>query len=306
MTKTALLALALAWPLAAATAPDPLTQPVQCARCAGWNEAVTPFSVYGNTWYVGVRGLSSLLVVTSGGLILLDGDLPQSAPLIEASIKALGYRVSDIRLILASHGHFDHVGGIAALQRDSGAQVAASPSTAQALRLGHAVADDPQAAYVADGDGFPPLQSAVRVVRDGEALKLGETAVTAHFTPGHTPGSTSWSWRSCEAGRCLDLVYADSLNAISAPGFRYGAGKDHPDLVPRFRASIDAVAALPCDILVTVHPQLGQLWDRLAARRAGAQPDPLIAPDSCKAYAGAMRKILEERVAQEQAQTAGR
>lgn len=299
MNKTPLLALALAWPLAAAAAPDSLTQPVGCARCAGWNQAVTPFRVYGNTWYVGVRGLSSLLIVTSGGLILLDGDLPQSAPLIEASIKALGYRVSDIRLILASHGHFDHIGGIAALQRDSGAQVAASPSTAEALRLGHAVADDPQFGYVADGGSFPPLQAPVREVRDGEALKLGETVVTAHFTPGHTPGSTSWSWRSCADGSCLNLVYADSLNAISAPGFRYAAGKDHPDLVPRFRTSIDTVAALPCDILITVHPEVGHLWERLEARGKGARPDPLRAPDSCKAYAEGMRRVLDQRVAEE-------
>jgi metallo-beta-lactamase class B len=282
-------------------AADPLTQPVQCERCAKWNEPVTPFRVYGNTYYVGVRGMSSLLVATSGGLILLDGDLPQSAPLIEANLRALGFRVEDIRMILTSHGHFDHVGGVAALQRDSGAQVAASPSTAEALRLGHAVPDDPQAGYI-DGAGFPPLKAAVRLVRDGEVLKLDDVAVTAHFTPGHTPGSTSWSWKSCEGQRCLDVVYADSLNPVAAPGFRYTGDRGHPDVTPRFRVSIDAVAALPCDIIVTVHPEVGHLWDKLEARRRGVQPDPLIAPESCRVYADAMRQLLDERIAKEKAE----
>lgn len=290
-----LASLALAWlPSRAEPASDPLTVPTRCERCARWNEAVSPFPIYGNTWYVGVRGMSALLVVTSGGLVLLDADLAQSAPLVEANVRALGYKVQDIRLILTSHGHFDHVGGVAALQRDSGAQVAVSPSTAEALRLGHATPDDPQFGYVAEGATFPPLRAPVRLLRDGEVLKLGETALTAHFTPGHTPGSTSWSWQSCAAGHCLDLVYADSLNAISAPGFRYGA-----DRLARFRASIDTVAALPCDILVTVHPDVSNLWDKLEARTKGAQPDPLVDPASCKVYAEAMGKLLDQRVAQE-------
>jgi metallo-beta-lactamase class B len=295
MKMLLLAGLALAWqPGLAATAPDPLVQPAACERCAGWNEPVPPFRIHGNTWYVGVRGMSSLLVITSGGLILLDAGLPQSAPLIEANIRALGHQVKDLKLILTSHAHFDHVGGVAALQRDSGAQVAASPSTAEALRLGHAVPEDPQFGYVAEGAVFPPLRAPVHALHDGEVLRLGDTALTAHFTPGHTPGSTSWSWQSCEAGRCLNLVYADSLNPISAPGFRYGAER-----LARLRASIEAVAALPCDILVTVHPEVGGLWDRLEARGRGVQPDPLIAPDSCQAYAGTMRKLLQQRVAQE-------
>lgn len=283
-----------------AGAPDALTQPQRCEQCRQWNEAVAPFRIYGNTWYVGVRGLSSLLLASSQGLVLLDGDLPQSAPLIEANVRALGFRVEDIRLILNSHTHFDHAGGIAALQRDSGAQVAVSPSAAEALRLGHAVADDPQAGYAEAG--FPALKAPVRLVRDGEVLKLGEVAITAHFTPGHTPGSTTWTWRSCEADHCLDVVYADSLNSIAAPGFRYSGDQDHPDVSQRFRASIDTVAGLPCDILITPHPGLTHLWEKLEARRKGVRPDPFIAPDACRAYADGMRELLDARLAAERAE----
>ncbi len=297
MRPTALLVLG-GWACAAAAAtPDRLTQPLRCEQCEKWNEAVAPFRIYGNTYYVGVRGLSSVLVTSSQGLVLLDGDLPQSAPRIEANVRSLGFRVEDIRLILNSHTHFDHAGGIAALQRDSGAQVVASPRGAEALRLGHPVVDDPQAGFA--DIGFPALKAPVRTVHDGEVLKLGEVEITAHFTPGHTPGSTSWTWRSCEAERCLDVVYADSLNAIAAPGFRYSGDQDHPDVSQRFRASVDAFAALPCDIIITVHPGLGHLWEKLEARRKGVQPDPFIAPDACRAYADGMRTLLDERLAAE-------
>ncbi|MDR3416784.1 MAG: subclass B3 metallo-beta-lactamase [Nevskia sp.] len=287
----------------AAAAPDPLTQPppVACKLCAEWNQPAAPFRLYGNTYYVGMHGLSSVLVATSDGLVLLDGGLPQSAPLIESNIRALGFKLRDVKLILNSHTHFDHAGGIAALQRDSGAMAMASPSGAQALRQGHAVADDPQAGYT--GDTFPPVPK-VRTVRDGETLVLGEVSITAHFTPGHTPGSTTWTWQSCEGQRCLNMVYADSLTAVAAPGFRYLGDKDHPDVSGQFRASIDRVAALPCDVLVTVHPDVSRLWERLDAHHKGATPDPLFDAGACRRYADDARRGLEERLAQERAGTA--
>ena len=257
-----------------------------------------PFRIYGNTWYVGVRGIATVLVDTGQGLVLLDGGLPQSAPLIEANVRKLGFKPADIKLILNSHGHFDHAGGIAALQRDSGAQVVASPSGAEALRLGHAVPDDPQTAF-GNGD-FPALPVSARVLADGDTLRLGDTALTAHFTPGHTPGSTSWTWQSCDKRRCLTVAYVDSLNAISAPGFRFTGGKGQADRTPAFRASIDKVAALPCDVIVTVHPEFGHLWEKLAARDKGIQPDPFVDAGACRAYAAEARKLLDQRVAEEQ------
>ena len=94
----------------------------------------------------------------------------------------------------------------------------------------------------------------MQVVADGETLRVGDLAITAHYTPGHTPGATAWSWRSCEKDVCLDIVYADSLNAVSAPGFRFTGDATHPSLVASFERSIDVVAGLPCDILLAVHP----------------------------------------------------
>ena len=299
MKRLSATAVALALASAAAALPaDPLTQPWNCDQCSQWNEPVAAFRIYGNAYYVGVHGLASVLIATSQGLILIDGDLPQSAPLIEANVRSLGFQVKDIRLILNSHDHPDHAGGIAALQRDSGAQVVASPSSAEALRLGHAVPDDPQFGYVPEAH-FPPLQAPVQRLHDGEVLKLGDTALTAQFTPGHTPGSTSWTWRSCEGQRCLNLVYADSLNAVAAPGFRFGGDGKQADTAAVLRASIGKVAALPCDIVISVHPEQTDLWDKLAARQRGVQPDPMITPDGCKSYAEDARKRLEKRLTDE-------
>lgn len=233
-------------------AADVTTPVIENDATRQWNGPQAPERLYGDTFYVGVAGLSSVLIKTDRGLILLDGDLVQSVPLIEAHIQSLGFRVEDIKYILNSHTHFDHAGGIAALQRDSGAQVLASPSSAIALRQGFAVADDPQFGYVKSGK-FPKVH-VTREIRDGEKVTLGSTTVTAHFTPGHTPGGTTWTWDSCEKQTCLHMVYADSLAPVSAPGFHFTADAKHADLTASFRKSIQTVAALPCDILVSVHP----------------------------------------------------
>ncbi len=273
---------------------------IENARTKEWNGPQNPVRLYGDTYYVGVAGLSSVLIKTDRGLILMDGDLVQSAPLIESHIRSLGFRVKDIKYILNSHTHYDHAGGIAALQRDSGAQVLASPSSAIALRQGFAVADDPQAGY-ADTAKFPPVEVA-REIHDGESVTLGNTTVTAHLTPGHTPGSTTWTWDSCEHKKCLHVVYADSLNAVSAPGFHFTADATHPDLTATFRKSIQAVADLPCDILVSVHPDQTGLPEKLKLAESHPATNPFIDANACKDYASKSQTGLDARIAEENAE----
>lgn len=283
--------------------PDP---PKKCESCDAWNAPREPFRVYGNTYFVGPAELGSVLVVSSDGLILLDGGLPQSAPLIDAHIRALGFRTQDIRLIVNSHAHYDHAGGIAALQRASGATVAASASGARAIEHGEPPADDPQHGLGPDAMRFPPVRR-VRVVADGETLRVGDVALTAHLTPGHTPGSTTWTWRSCEADRCLDVVYGDSLNAVSAPGFRFTGDATHPSLEATFRRSIATVEALPCDILLTVHPGFADLDGKLRRRSEQPGTNPFVDPQACRAYAAGARQRLDGRIAEERgAPAAGR
>ena len=272
--------------------PDP---PKVCEKCDAWNRKQEPFRVFGNTYYVGVAGLSAVLIASDKGHILLDGDLPQSAALIGENIRALGFRLEDVRLIVNSHTHFDHAGGIAALQRASGAVVAASPLGARALEQGGPLPDDPQYGLGQELMGFRPVK-AVRVVTDGETLRAGELAITAHFTPGHTPGGTTWTWRSCEEARCLAIVYADSLNAVSAPAFRY---TQVPGLVDAFRRSIATVENLPCDVLITVHPEFAALSGKLQRRTAGATENPFIDAQACRVYAANAARSLDRRIAEE-------
>jgi metallo-beta-lactamase class B len=156
--------------------------------------------------------------------------------------------------------------------------------------------DDPQAGY---RGGFPPIANVVGVA-DGEVLRVGDVAITAHATPGHTPGGTTWSWRSCEADRCLDVVYADSLSAVAAPGFRFTGDGTHPSLVESFRRSITKVSELPCDIMIGAHPFVSDLDGKLKRRaRDPDGPNPFIDPGACRALAAEAMKALDERVAEE-------
>jgi metallo-beta-lactamase class B len=280
----------------AALQPDP---PHACEYCEGWSQPREPFEVYGNTWYVG-SALSSILITSKQGHILIDGGLTQSAPQIAANIEKLGFRLEDVKLILNSHMHYDHAGGIAALQRASGAQVAASPEGKRALESGGPTADDPQFTFGPEHNNFPAVKQ-VRAVADGEELRVGNLRITAHFTPGHTPGGTSWTWTSCEGSKCLAMAYADSLNSVSAPDFKFSGDATHPSRVPAFQHSMDVVAALKCDILLAPHPELIDLDAKLAARAGNPAVNPFIDSGACAAYAKAARQRLDKRVAEEKA-----
>jgi len=262
--------------------------PVLCQACASWNALLEPFRIFGNTYYVGTEGLSSVLITSERGHILLDGGLPQSAELVDRNIRRLGFHLEDVKLIVNSHAHFDHAGGIHALQHASGARVAASASGAEALKRGENTTDDPQYGFGRAANEFPRV-SRVRVVRDGETLRVGTLAVTAHLTPGHTPGSTTWTWKSCDETRCLDIVYADSLTATVAPGFKYSRD---PARVAAFRRSIDAIAALACDVVVSVHPEFTSLAEKIAKK-------DFVDPGGCRAYAAFGTRSLDAQLARE-------
>ena len=296
MLRTSLAALAC---VAAAPAGAQLVADaaIECPQCAAWNVPQQPFRIFGNTYYVGTAELSAILVVDDAGLVLLDGALPQSAPLIDASIAALGFKTADIRLIVNSHTHFDHAGGLAALQRASGAMVAASPRALEALRAGKPNTDDPQ--FTIANNGFPRVPN-VYVMGDGETRSVGDVRMTAHFTPGHTPGSTTWTWRSCEGARCVDIVYADSLNPVSADAFRFTGSATTPSIVESFERSIRTVETLPCDVLLSPHPGFFGMQEKLRRRNAG-EADAFVDANACRAYAAAARTSLEQRIAREKA-----
>jgi metallo-beta-lactamase class B len=270
--------------------------PHKCDDCEQWNKPREPFRLFGNSYFVGTDGLSVILITGDAGHILLDGGLEQSAAVIDANIRKLGFKTEDVKLIVNSHGHFDHAGGIAALQRASGATVAASRSGADALQRGENTTDDPQFGFGKAENGFPAVKN-VKVITDNEVLRVGNVAITAVFTPGHTPGSTTWTWQSCQGAQCLNMVYADSISAVSAPGFKFTA---KPEIVNLFRRSITRLSELPCDIVVSTHPSATNLDGKVKKRAElkAAGPDPFI-DQGCKALAASAMKNLEARIAEE-------
>lgn len=270
-----------------------LVQPysaAECPSCAEWNAPHRPVHLFGNTYYVGTHGLAAILVTSEAGHILIDGGLPNSAPSILANIRALGFSPSDVRYMLNSHAHYDHAGGFAALQQVTGARVLASEPSVPVIRSGVPGPDDPQHAVALP---MPPVRD-VQSLAEGAVVRLGDLALTMHRTPGHTPGGTSWTWRSCEAERCLDFVYADSQTPISQEGFRFSDNRVYPNAVMDFRRGHALLERLTCDVLLTPHPGASALWERTATA-----PDGLIDTDACARFAAAARRQLDSRLERE-------
>ncbi|MBI3790760.1 MAG: subclass B3 metallo-beta-lactamase [Gemmatimonadetes bacterium] len=268
-----------------------------CPACAEWNAPQAPLVLFGNTYWVGPHGLGSVLVTSPRGHVLIDGGLPESAPEIARRIVQLGFRLQDVKAIALSHVHYDHAGGIAALQRLTGAEVVASAPAAAVLRRGTSGPDDPQVGIL------PPIAPVrrVRVLEDRAVLTVGPLALTMHATPGHTPGGTSWSWLACEGVICRGVVYADSQTPVSDDAFRFTRSRTYPAALQDFERGLARLESLKCDILLTPHPDASGLWQRVARRDAG-EPDALSEPNACATFVAAARERIAQRVAREQAE----
>jgi predicted alpha/beta superfamily hydrolase/glyoxylase-like metal-dependent hydrolase (beta-lactamase superfamily II) len=264
------------------------------AGAADWAAPQDPFALYGNTYYVGTGGISAVLITSPAGHILIDGGPSGSSSQIAAHVRQLGFKVEDIRYILNGHDHFDHAGGIGDLQKMSGAAVLGSPASVDVLRSGQLDKRDAQ---------YPNLRAMTpvantRAVRDGEVVRVGPLAVTAHFTPGHTIGATSWTWRSSEGGKTVNVVYGDSLNALAAEGRSFSRNPLYPNARADVERSIAAVESLDCDVLVSAHPELSGLWEK-KAQQAKLGNAAFIDPDGCRKYAAKARASLAKTLAAE-------
>jgi metallo-beta-lactamase class B len=258
----------------------------QCADNSGWDEPGPAFQVHGNTYYVGTCGIAAILVTGDDGHVLIDGGTGEGAAPIAANIEALGFDLSDVKLLLHSHEHYDHVGGLAELQRRTGARLLASSAAAPVLASGETASDDPQHGM---HDPFSPARVG-GTVEDGEVVRLGDIALTTVATPGHTSGALSWHWQACdEAGQCETVVYGDSLSPVSSDSYRFS---DHPEYLATYRASLDKFAGLDCTLLLTPHPSASGMRDRILAA-------DLSDPAACKDYAAGIGKRLDERLAKE-------
>lgn len=266
-------------------APEPSVWASECKEDAGWDDPGPPFRIHGDTYYVGTCGIAAILIAGDDGHVLIDGGTEAGGKLIVRNIETLGFAPRDVKLLLHSHEHFDHVAGLAYIQQQSGARLLASREAATALRTGETQEGDPQLGIL---DPFPALRVDGEII-PAETVRLGNLALIPVATPGHTPGALSWQWTACDGSDCRTVVYADSLSAISSDDYRFS---DHPAYVAAFRAALDRVAGLDCDILITPHPSASGLHRRAAA-------DALESSSACSDYATQQSERLDRRLAEE-------
>ena len=258
---------------------------------AAWHEPTEPFHVVGNIYYVGSKGIAAYLIVSPKGDILLDGTEAENAPMIERNIAKLGFKIRDVKVLLNNHAHFDHAGALAQLKADSKATFLANPRDKSILETGHITL--PNSNDLLD---FPPVK-VDRVLRDGEIVRLGPIAMKAVFTPGHTPGCTSWTTTVRDHGRTLALVFPCSITVGGNP---LVGNTGYPDIVADFRRSFARLGAMNADVVLPGHPDLADVQGR-AARRTGDSPDAFIDRAALPKLVADSRRDFEQELAKQQA-----
>lgn len=255
----------------------------------GWNDPMAPFTVIGNVHYVGTRTVSAWLITDAKGHILIDGVVPQSAPQIIANVKTLGFDPRDVKYLLNSHAHIDHAGGLAGLQRITGAQMVASAADKPFLEAGD-IGHGPSG-----GMKFPPVR-VDRVIGDGEQVILGGTVLTAHLTPGHSPGCTSWSM----AAKGKDGVPRSILFHCSATVAGQSLEPEaYPGMVAAFRQTFAKTKAMKADIFLANHDNFFDLHEKRAKLQAG-DANAFVDPDELARFTTFMEKAFEDALKKQQ------
>ncbi len=260
-----------------------------CEKWDDWDKPGPAFQVHANTYYVGTCGIAAILITGADGHVLIDSGTQEGANVVLKNIERLGFRVEDVGLLLSSHEHFDHVGGLARIQDRSGARYFSSPEGAQSMGSGNAIPSDPQFGAI---DPFDPVTIG-GFAASGLPITFGGISITPIATPGHTPGAMSWQWEACEGSDCRTIVYADSLSPVSADGYRFSS---YPEYIAAYRLGLQNLAALDCDVLLTPHPSASWQHERMESQTGLADSG------ACKRYAASIETRLNKRLAEEAAQ----
>jgi metallo-beta-lactamase class B len=262
------------------------------ATKVGGQQAVEPFRIAGNFYYVGANDVAAFLITGPEGHVVLDGGYPSTAPMIMASIAKLGFDIKDVKVLLNSEPHPDHGGGLTVLQKASGAQLWASEASADSLASG---GDDPNfvlplRALIWMGIlGYPAARVDHRF-KDGDTIRVGSIALTAHVTGGHSRGCTSWAFPVRDGDRVLNVVSACDLGVL--------AGTRYPEQAADLERSFRVLRSLPADIWVTCHARWWGRYRKFLARTTSKNPvDPFIDPEGYRAYIDAAEKQFRSGVA---------
>jgi metallo-beta-lactamase class B len=237
-----------------------------------WNAPLKPFRIIANIYYVGPVGISSFLITTPAGHILLDTGFEMTVPRIRHSLEELGFRLEDIKIILNSHAHLDHAGGHALMKRLTGARIAMSEPDAAMLAVGGTNDFTP---YSREMIAYPPAQ-ADRLLHDGDLVTLGGTTLTCHLTPGHTKGCTTWTMDVTDDGKVYHVVFFGSTSIL--PGVPLTHNPQYPAMAEDFTATYRKLNALPCDVFLAPHASFFGLEKKATRLGRGEKPNPFIDP----------------------------
>ena len=283
-----------AWLLACTLAAAPLA--AQTFDTAAWNKPTDSFRVIGQVHYVGTSELAAFLITTPAGHILIDGGIPESAPLIERAIRGLGKKPEDIRVLLTTQAHFDHVGTLAHFKRLSGGRVEVMEGDVSVVESGG------RTDYLF-GDKNPRTQfesvKVDRTLKDGDAISLGGVELKARRTPGHTQGSTTFLTTVEDGGKRYSVVFAASTSIN--PGTRLVDRPSYPGIAADFTRSLQFLESLTPDVFLGAHAGFFQMEEK-RARLGGPGPNPFVDPQGYRKHLAEKRKAFEEQLARERAE----
>ena len=263
-----------------------------------WNQPVTPFRIIGNLYYVGASDVTSYLITTPQGHLLLDSGFLETVPQIKDNVVKLGFRMEDVKILLNSHAHFDHAGGLGKLKEMTGARLLVSQADADALAIGDR--DNP---HWGDAMVFTSVM-ADKKLNDGEKVELGGVTMSPRLTPGHTKGNTTWTLEVREGGRSYQVVFAGSM---TAPGFKLINNEKYPTIVADYERSFRVLKSLPCDIFLSSHASFFDMKGKLDRRGRGAKLNPFIDPKGYLDYIRRTEKSFKlELQKQQQAKAQGK
>lgn len=264
---------------------------------AAMNQPQQPFRIIGDIYYVGASDVTSYLVVTPQGDILLDGGFAETVPQVEKNIASLGFKLSDVKILINSHAHFDHAGGLAELKRATHASLEVSAPDAALMARGGL--GDPG---YGDRFHYEPVK-ADKLLQDGDKVELGGVSLTAHVTPGHTPGCTTWTMKVEESGKPYDVVF---LCSATAPGYQLVDNPRDPGIAAGFIKSFAIWKSLPCDVFLGAHGGYYDLQGKFARLERHEPGNPFIDPQGYRDYLDQAEQAFKRELAEQQAAAAKR
>ncbi len=260
---------------------------------ATWNLPVAPFHLIDNIYYVGAYDIGSYLIVGDEGHILVDGGLEETAPMIKKNVKALGFDMEDVKILLNTHAHYDHAAGLAELKAASGAAVYISEADADIVERGGKDDD------VLGNEGLFPAVTVDRRLQDGETVVLGNISMTANKTGGHTRGCTTWTMQVDHEGETLDVVLVCSVSVLDE--MRLVENPTYPDIVADFKDTFEKLESFPCDVFLAPHGIFIDLKGKIELLKTNPEKNPFIDPEMYRTYVARGKKRFEDRLAKEQA-----